>query len=108
MGLRCGTVRKFVVITDSKHNAPVAPNLLDHQFTVPTPDTVYVSDITYLKVGTKWHYLTVFIDLLSESLERLAIRALIKAILGRGPGQALLVYSDRGVQYASSDFRAIL
>jgi len=118
MGLRCGTVRKFVVTTDSKHNEPVAPNLLDRQFTVPTPDTVYVSDITYLKVGRKWHYLTVFIDLfsrmvvgwdLSESLERFsAIRALNKAILRRRPGQGLLVHSARGVQYASSDFRAIL
>jgi len=118
MGLRCGTVKKFVVTTDSKHNEPVAPNLLDRQFTVPTPDTVYVSDITYLKVGRKWHYLTVFIDLfsrmvvgwdLSESLERFsAMRALNKAILRRRPRKGLMVHSDRGVQYASSDFRAVL
>jgi putative transposase len=118
MGLRCGTVKKFVVTTDSKHNDPVAPNLLDRMFTVPTPDTVYVSDITYLKVGRKWHYLTVFIDLFSrmvvgwdlgESLERFsAMRALNKAILRRRPGKGLMVHSDRGVQDASSDFRAVL
>ena len=118
MGLRCGTIKKFVITTDSRHNEPVAPNLLDRQFKVPAPDTVYVSDITYLKVGRKWHYLTVFIDLfsrmvvgwdLSESLERFsAMRALNKAILRRMPGQGLMVHSDRGVQYASSDFRALL
>ena len=60
----------------------VALNLLDRQFSVSTLDTVYVSDITYLKVGRKWHYLAVFIDLfsrmvvgwdLSDSLERFSI-----------------------------------
>ena len=118
MGLRCKTVKKFVVTTDSKHNEPVAPNLLDRQFSVSTPDTVYVSDITYLKVGRRWHYLTVFIDLfsrlvvgwdLSDSLERFsAISALNKAILRRRPGQGLMVHSDRGIQFASKDFRAVL
>lgn len=118
MGLKCHTVKKFVVTTDSKHKEPVSPNLLDRQFTVPTPDTVWVSDITYLKVGRKWHYLTVFIDLfsrivvgwdLSESLERYsAMRALNKAILRRRPSQGLMIHSDRGIQYASGDFRAIL
>jgi putative transposase len=118
MGLKCKTVKKFVVTTDSKHNEPVAPNLLDRQFSVSTPDTVYVSNITYLKVGRKWHYLTVFIDLfsrlvvgwdLSDSLERFsAIRALNKAILRLRPGQGLMVHSDRGIQFASRDFRAVL
>jgi len=118
MGLKCRTVKKFVVTTDSKHNEPVAPNLLDRQFTVPAPDIVYVTDITYLKVGRKWYYLTVFIDLfsrlivgwdLSGSLERhSSIRALNKAIMRRRPSSGLMIHSDRGVQYASSDFRAVL
>jgi putative transposase len=118
MGLKCRSVKKFVVTTDSKHQEPVSPNLLDRQFTVPTPDTVWVSDITYLRVGRKWHYLTVFIDLfsrivvgwdLSESLERYsAMRALNKAILRRRPSPGLMIHSDRGIQYASGNFRAIL
>ena len=118
MGLKCRYVKKFAITTDSKHGELVAPNLLDRQFTVPTPDTTYVTDITYLKVGVKWHYLTVFIDLfsrivvgwdLSDSLERhSAIRALNKAIQRRRPGQGLMIHSDRGVQYASSEFRAVL
>ena len=118
MGLKCRYVKKFAITTDSKHGKLVAPNLLDRQFTVLTPDTTYVTDITYLKVGVKWHYLTVFIDLfsrivvgwdLSDSLERhSAIRALNKAIQRRRPGQGLMIHSDRGVQYASSEFRAVL
>jgi putative transposase len=118
IGLKCKTIKKFVVTTDSKHSEPVAPNLLDRQFSVSTPDTVYVSDITYLKVGRRWHYLTVFIDLfsrlvvgwdLSDSLERFsAIRALNKAILRRNPSQGLMIHSDRGIQYASKDFRTVL
>lgn len=118
MGLKCRTVKKFVVTTDSKHNEPVAPNLLDRQFTTSSPDQVWVSDITYLKVGSKWYYLTVFLDLfsrivvgwdLSASLERhSAIRALNKSILRRRPSQGLMVHSDRGVQYASADFRGVL
>lgn len=115
MGIKCKTVKRFVATTDSKHNEPVAPNLLNRQFTASNPDTVYVSDITYLKVGKKWHYLTVFIDLfsrlivgwdLSDSLERFsAIRALKKAILRRRPAKGLMIHSDRGIQYASADFR---
>jgi putative transposase len=118
MGLKCRTVKKFVVTTDSKHNDPVAPNLLDRNFNVSSPDRVWVTDITYLKVGRKWHYLTVFLDLfsrivvgwdLSASLERhSAIRGLNKSILRRCPGQGLMIHSDRGVQYASADFRGVL
>lgn len=118
MGLKCRTVKKFVVTTDSKHDEPIAPNLLDRKFNTSSPDQVWVTDITYLKVGGKWYYLTVFLDLfsrivvgwdLSGSLERhSAIRALNKSILRRRPGQGLMIHSDRGVQYASADFRKVL
>ncbi len=118
MGLKSKTVKKFVVTTDSNHNEPVAPNHLNRKFNVQAPDKVWVSDITYLKIGRKWHYLTVFLDLysrsvigwdLSDSLHRQsAITALNKAIIRRQPEKGLMVHSDRGVQYASSDFRKIL
>ncbi len=118
MGLKCKTVKRFAVTTDSKHNEPVAPNIVNRQFSVATPDTTWVSDITYLKVGSRWYYLAVFIDLfsrtvvgwdLSDSLERHSvIRALRKAIFKRRPGAGLIVHSDRGIQYASADFRNIL
>jgi len=118
MGLRCKTTKKFIVTTDSKHNEPIAPNILNRQFSVGKPNTVWVSDITYLMVGGKWHYLTVFIDLfsrivvgwdLSDSLDRQSmIYAFNKALWRRRPGTGLLVHSDRGVQYASADFRRLL
>jgi len=118
MGLRCKTTKKFVVTTDSKHAEPVAPNILDRNFTVPGPNRVWVSDITYLKVGRKWYYLSVFIDLysrivvgwdLSHSLSRHStIKAFKKGLMRRRPTQGLMVHSDRGVQYASSDFRLLL
>ena len=118
MGLKCRTVKKFRVTTDSTHKEPVAPNLLDRQFNVSAPDVVWVTDITYLKIGRRWHYLTVFMDLysrivvgwdLSDSLERYsAIHALNKSVMRRRPGQGLMIHSDRGIQYASKDFRAIL
>jgi len=118
MGLRCRTVRKFVATTDSKHKEPVAENILNRKFSVSTPNSAWVSDITYVKVGHKWHDLSVFIDLfsrivvgrdLSESLERHSmIRAFQKALFRRRPGKGLLVHSDRGIQYASLDFRNLL
>lgn len=118
MGLKCRTLKKFVVTTDSKHNRAVAPNLLNREFTVKAPNTVWVTDITYLKVGRKWHYLTVFIDLysrhivgwdLSTSLESTSvIKALNKAIIRRRPEEGLMIHSDRGVQYASTGFKDIL
>ena len=90
LGLRCKATKKSVVTTDSKHKQPVAPNLLDRKFAATAPNAVWVSDITYLKVGGKWYSLTVFIDLfsravagwdLSESLEiSSAICALNKAV----------------------------
>lgn len=118
LGLRCQTSRRFVVTTDSKHAEPIAPNRLNRQFTVSFPNTAWVTDITYLKVGRKWNYLTVFIDLfsrivvgwdLSDSLERhSAIRAFRKAFARRRPPHGLLIHSDRGIQFASHDFRSEL
>ena len=94
---------------------PVADNLLNREFNVSSPNRVWVSDIIYLRVGRKWYYLSVFIDLfsrlvvgwdLSDSLERHStIKALNKAILRRKPDKGLLIHSDRGIQYANSDFR---
>ncbi len=96
MDLRCRSVKKFVVTTDSKHNEPVAPNLLDRNFTVSSPDLAWVTDITYLKVGAKWYYLTVFIDLfsrivvgwdLSSSLERHSVIRGLNRLCGVGPAK---------------------
>ena len=114
-GLRSKIRRKYKVTTNSKHNLPVAPNLLERNFTAPAPDRVWVSDITYLATRSGWLYLTVIIDLfsrmvvgwaLSSSLDHeIVVTALKRAIRRRRPGKGLIFHSDRGVQYACGDFR---
>jgi len=114
-GLRSKVRRKYRVTTDSKHHFVVSPNLLERNFTAEAPDRVWVSDITYLATGTGWLYLTVIIDLfsrlvvgwaLSSSLKHeMVVTAFKRAIRRRRPGKGLVFHSDRGVQYACSDFR---
>jgi transposase InsO family protein len=114
-GLRSKVRRKYRVTTDSKHNFPVAPNLLERDFTAQAPDRVWVSDITYLATRSGWLYLTAIIDLfsrmvvgwaLSSSLSHeMVVSALKRAIRRRRPGKGLIFHSDRGVQYACGGFR---
>jgi len=114
-GLRSKVRRKYRVTTDSKHHFPVAPNLLERNFTTTASDKTWVSDITYLATRTGWLYLTVIIDLfsrlvvgwaLSSSLSHdMVVTALKRAIRRRRPGKGLVFHSDRGVQYACNDFR---
>ena len=114
-GLRSKVRRKYRVTTDSKHHFPIAPNLLERNFTAEFPNKVWVSDITYLATRTGWLYLTVIIDLfsrmvvgwaLSSSLSHeMVVTALKRAIKNRRPGKGLIFHSDRGVQYACTDFR---
>lgn len=118
MGLKCKTVKKFVVTTDSNHKKAVFPNLLERKFKVSAPDKVWVSDITYLKIRNKWYYLSLFMDLysrcvvgwdLSGSLKsESVIKALKKAVLNRSPESNLMIHSDQGVQYASDDFKKVI
>jgi putative transposase len=101
--------------TDSKHALPVAPNVLSQKFTVEVPDRVWVGDITYLRTGEGWLYLAVLLDLYSRrvvgwALDRnidrsLALRALTMALDRRRPDPALLHHTDRGSQYASTDYQ---
>lgn len=110
--------RKFVATTDSKHDLPVAPNILDRNFVVDEPDRVWVSDITYIPTDEGWLYLAGVMDLCSktavgwsmgDSLERkLVIDALNMAYRRREPMTGLIHHSDRGSQYASDDYRYLL
>jgi len=117
-GLRSKIRRRYRVTTNSKHRFPVAPNLLERNFTTQAPDKVWVSDITYLATRTGWLYLTVIIDLfsrmvvgwsLSSSLSHeMVVTALKRAIKHRQPAKGVIFHSDRGVQYACTDFRKAL
>ena len=110
--------QKFRVTTDSKHNMPVAPNLLNRQFVVLRTDTVRASDITYIHTREGWLYLAVVMDLYSSRVvgwamnnrikRRLVMDALKMAKKSRTPINGMLFHSDRGSQYASRDFQNLL
>ena len=110
--------KKFRATTNSKHNLPVWPNILNRNFNVSAPDRTYVSDITYLWTREGWLYLAIVLDLYSRGVVGLAMdrtiageltrRALVQAILRRNPGKGLICHSDRGSQYAANDYKAIL
>ena len=107
--------RKFRLTTDSNHDYPISPNLLNREFAVEKADTCWVSDITYIWTDEGWLYLAIILDLFSrmavgwamESHMRseLVINALDMAVTHRSPEDDLMFHSDRGVQYASKDFR---
>lgn len=67
-GLRPIWKRKFINTTDSKHDYPVAPNLLDGQFNVAQPNQAWVSDITYVRTRQGWLYLAAVMDLYSRKI----------------------------------------
>jgi transposase InsO family protein len=117
-GLRAKTKRKFKATTNSKHQLPVAANLLNREITPERPNQVWVADITYIWTGEGWLYLAIVLDLFSRAIvgwsmsERmtrsLVIAAYILAVKRRNPLPGLIHHSDRGSQYASSDFQALL
>lgn len=117
-GLRAKTKRRFKVTTDSKHNLPVAPNLLNRDFAPAEPNQVYAGDITYIWTTEGWLYLAVVIDLFSRSVvgwamdkrmtRQLVMDALTMAVQRRRPPSGVIFHSDRGSQYASADFQSLL
>lgn len=113
-------VGKFkVCTTDSSHGFRISPNILDRNFTAESPSRVWVSDITYIRTKQGWLYLTVIMDLydrkiigwsMSTTLQALqtVIPAWRMAVINRPFFKGLIFHSDRGVQYACSEFRNIL
>jgi transposase InsO family protein len=110
--------RKYKVTTDSKHNLPVAKNVLNREFCPSAPNHAWGTDITYVWTQQGWIYLAVVIDLYSRrvvgwSMDRrmkkaLVIRALMMAVNLRKPPPGLIHHSDRGSQYASHDYQKLL
>lgn len=118
-GLRGLCPRGFVPrTTDSDHDQPIAQNRLAQAPAPSGPNQIWVSDLTYVATQEGWLYVAVILDLWSRrvvgwstgpSLERcLVIAALQMAITHRRPSEGLLHHSDRGVQYASAEHRALL
>jgi len=116
----CGRqkARYRVHTTDSNHDEPIAPNRLAQAPKATAANQIWVADITYIQTGQSWLYLAAILDLysrkivgwaMSERIDTLLIlKALGMALLHRDPAKNLLFHSDRGVQYASADYRAAL
>jgi transposase InsO family protein len=113
------TRRRFRVrTTDSNHAEPIAPNLLAEAPAPTKPNKAWVTDITYIETDEGWLYLAGVLDLFSRRLigwamgsslaTALPLAALLMALRQRRPAPGLLHHSDRGVQYASGDYRACL
>ena len=108
LGLRCKQKLKIKATTDSKHNLPVPPNILNREFTVNAPGIVWVSDITYIPTDEGWLYLAGVKDLFNGEVvdyamnermtKSLVIQALFRATVSKHPDHGLIAHSDRGGQ----------
>lgn len=118
-GLRGRQKRRYRVrTTDSQHSHPIAPNRLAKQPVPSQPDQVWVSDLTYVPTGEGWLYVAGVLDRCSRCLVGWAmgatldtavpLAALMMALRQRKPAAGLVHHSDRGVQYASADYRSAL
>jgi putative transposase len=110
--------RQFRRTTDSNHDSPIAPNVLERNFEQEAPNKAWVTDVTYIFTAEGWLYLAVMVDLFSRRVvgwatsdtndRLLALDALYQALHARRPGAGLVHHSDRGSPYASEDYRKAL
>lgn len=110
--------RRVPRTTDSRHTLGIAPNLLKRNFQARTPDTVWLADISYIPTDEGWLYLAAVKDMatmeivgwsMSDRLKSdLALDAMRMALQNRRPTPGPICHSDRGVQYASGDYRRLL
>jgi transposase InsO family protein len=118
-GIRAKTTRGFrVTTTDSNHDRPVAPNVVDRNFSPTRKNQTWVCDTTYIPTREGWLYLAVVEDLYSrkivgwsmaDSMEsRLVVDALMMAVARELPSHGLVAHSDRGSQYASDHYQRFL
>jgi transposase InsO family protein len=114
-GIRALAHRRFrPTTTDSRHQLPTAPNLLQQKFTASVPNRVWLADITYIPTGEGWLYLAAVLDLATRKVVGWAMRdhlrteltlgALIMAAQRQRPGAGLIHHSDRGSQYAAEAY----
>ena len=112
------TKRKYRATTNSKHNYPVAENLVQQNFTVSDPNQVWVTDITFIPTDEGWLYLAAIEDLFNRKIvgwamdstmtRQLTLAALRQAVQRYRPSAGLIHHSDRGSQYASHDYQQAL
>jgi transposase InsO family protein len=117
-GLEVRRKRRFRSTTDSNHDHPIAPNVLDRCFHVELPNTAWVTDVTYIWTLEGWLYLAAILDLCSrrvvgwatsETNDRWLVKeALRRAVNKRKPEAGLVHHSDRGSTYTSEEYRTML
>lgn len=115
LGIRCWQKRKFKVTTDSRHQLPVAENLLMQQFKASEPNRIWVSDITYVPTDEGWLYVAGHKDLFTNEIvgyamgerisKSLVSESLLRALAAKRPSGGLIHHSDRGSQYCSLEYR---
>ena len=115
LGIMCKQKKKFKTTTNSRHNLPVADNLLEQKFEATSPNQVWVTDITYIHTEEGWLYLAGHKDIFTKEVVGYAMdarmtkdlvgRSLFRAIEAKQPDIGLIHHSDRGSQYCSDDFR---
>jgi putative transposase len=118
-GIRAIMARpRRVRTTDSQHDHPIAPNLIERNFSAVAPNRTWLADITYVETDQGWLYLAAVMDLYSRKIvgwamqdhlrTELPLTALRMAITTQRPEIGLIHHSDRGVQYASQDYRSLV
>ncbi|GED28852.1 transposase [Brevibacillus agri] len=115
LGLKSRTVKKYKATTNSKHHLPVAENVLNQTFTANAPGKAWMTDITYIPTDEGWLYLASVMDLYTRKIvgfhmgermtKELVIAALDQAYNRQRPAPGLLHHSDRGSQYASTEYQ---
>lgn len=115
LGLKSRTVKEYKATTNSKHHLPVAENVLNQTFTANAPGKVWMTDITYIPTDEGWLYLASVMDLYTRKIvgfhmgermtKELVIAALDQAYNRQRPAPGLLHHSDRGSQYASTEYQ---
>ena len=118
LGLRAIQAQKFKVTTDSNHSKPVAPDLLEQDFSATAPNQKWVSDISYLWTDEGWLYLAVVMDLYSRAIvgwsmnrrmtQQLVCDALTMALFRRHFPKGTIIHSDRGSQYCSKRYQRLI
>lgn len=117
-GIQSKMARKFVVTTNSKHTQSPAADLLKRNFDVPRANHAWVCDTTFIGTREGWLYLAIVLDLYSRQVigwsmgkrnnAQLVIDALTMALWRRGKVKGVIVHSDQGSTYASTEHRQLL
>lgn len=118
LGLYCKQKKKFRATTDSRHNLPVADNLLGQRFETTAPNQVWVTDITYIPTEEGWVYLAGHKDIHTKEIvgyqmdsrmtRGLVSKSLYRAVAMKRPDSGLIHHSDRGSQYCSHEYSKAL